>query len=229
MLFTAGPLAGQLSGRLGSVIAARNRGGSYFRNGTIPITSTTAEALAAKARLGALSTGWQSLTDAQRLAWQSWAQNNPVVNRLGQSITLQGNAAYISINARLLQAGGAAVDSPPIIPAPQPLASLTSTGDIGAGAFGLIFTPTPTGAAENLRIRAAVVRSAGINFIDNDIRVAGHSGVAEASPFDSQAIIEARLGALTVGDVVHQVVDVLDTTNGQVSLALRTRVTVTST
>ena len=67
--YTPGPLVSQISGSTGGQTFSRNRGGQYVRARAVPITSTTFEALAAKARLGTASAAWQGLTDGQRTAW----------------------------------------------------------------------------------------------------------------------------------------------------------------
>ena len=229
MLFTAGPLAGQLSGRLGSIVASRNRFGSYFRNGTIPITSTTPDALNAKARMAAISQQWQDLTSDQKLAWKAWATTNPALNRLGQQIILSPNAAYVSLNTRLHFIGSASIVDPPLEQAPAALLTLAQNADIGAGTFDLVYTATPLAADDKLWIQSCVVDSAGINYVQNLLRLIGTSPAAQASPFDHQSLVEARFGTLQVGQTVHSQVAVMDNANGQISPALATRTVVITT
>lgn len=228
-IFTPGPMAGQISGRVGSVVFSHNRGGTYVRNGTIPIKIMSEAALAAKARLATSSNAWQALTDAQRAAWVAWAQANSVTNRLGHAITLTGIAAFNSLNTRLRLALAAPITAPPIIPPPNGLLTLTQQGDIGAGAFGLTFTATPLSANVKLWIQACVTNSGAIEYVQNLIRYCGVSAAAQASPFDHQALIEARLGALVVGQTVTSFVSTFDTVTGQLSRPLRVQTVVTST
>lgn len=224
-----GLLATDLSGSLAGLVASHNAGGTYFRDRAIPTVSTTIFAIAAKNRLATTSQQWQGLTDAQRLSWSEWAVNNPVSDRIGARITLAGNMAYVSLNTRLLLAGFASVATPPIVPAPASLASLTLHGDIGAGAFDLDFTVSPLPADNNLWVREAVVNSAGINYIENKLRVVTISPAAQATPLDNQVDVEARLGTLVVGQKLVAVVSVLDSTNGQLSAPLRAEIIISST
>jgi hypothetical protein len=228
-LITPGGLVGQISGKAGTHVFSRNRGGAYMRNHVVPITSTTADALAAKARLSNLSTAWGALTAAQRLAWEAWAQTNPAVNRLGNQITLQGNAAFIQVNTRMLRAGLAQLSDPPLGVAPDALTTLSGTYDIGAGTFTIIYTPTPLGATERFWMRTYVASSEGVNFVENLLRVTTISPAAQGSGADDQADIEAKFGALSVGQVVHRVCHVFDGATGLLSAPLRTRGTVVST
>lgn len=229
MKFIPGPTIAAASGSLGGTVYSHNRYGVYTRNRTIPTNPQTTFQLGTRANLGNLSTAWSGLTSAQRLAWEEWARQNPITDRLGQQQILQGNAAYIQLNARLLADGAAAVDTPPITTAPDALITLLSEGDIGTADFELNFTPTPIGAAEKLWIQAAVTNSPAITYVKNLLRFVGTSAANQATAFDTQSLIEARFGALVVGVTVHQWVSVLDTASGQLSPPRRTSVVVTDT
>lgn len=230
MKFISSGLVGAMSGSVGAVTASRNRYGAYLRARAVPVNPNTTFQLATRASLSNLSTAWSGLTSGQRLSWREWADQNPIVDALGQVQNLAPNAAFIQLNARLLAVGIAAVNSPPIIVAPDALTALTSTVDIGVGGtFELAFTATPLGAAESLWIQAAVTNSAGINYVTNRLRFIGESAAAQASPFDTQALVEARFGTVIVGQSVHQWVSVLDQGSGLLSPPRRTSGVVTST
>jgi len=228
-LFIAGPVAGQVSGRIGSTVFAKNRSGSYIRQGTVPITSTTSYAMAAKARMTAATQAWQLLTAGQRLAWAEWANANPTVNRLGQQIHLTGHAAFVGIFCRLTAAALSTLTTPPILPAPAPLVTCTFDADIGPGDFDLTYTATPLGAAEYLWLEACVVDSAGINFVQNLKRFIGISAAAQASPFEQQSLVEARFGTLEVDNIVHMFVYTFSSVTGLLSAPLRVQATVVDT
>jgi len=227
--YSPGPLAGQISGSIGGSTYSHNRYGPYIRRRAVPVTSTSEDALNAKARFGGTSQAWQALTAPEKLAWAAWGQYNPVIDSLGMAQPLAGNVAYIQLNTRLLQAGEAEISVPPIIPAPLSLATLVQDCDIGVGDCDLTYTATPLAAGLMLRIRAAVVNSEGIKYVRNLMRVVGFSAAAQASPFDHQALIEAKFGTLIVGQTVHVLVDVLDTATGLVSAALKDVTIVTTT
>lgn len=229
MKFMPGPFIGNASGSVGGQVASRNRYGAYFRTRAIPVTSTTPAALNAKARFTTASQAWIALTEGQRLAWKEWALDNPVIDRLGQQQELQGNAAYIQINARLAAIGTAPIVAPPVAAAPTGLLTLAQTCDIGTGNFELVFTATPTGAGVLLYIQSAIVNSGGINYVSNKLRLIGVSGAAEASPFDHQTLLEARFGTAVVNQWVHSLVSTVDTTTGLLSGALSVKTQVIDT
>lgn len=228
-LIKPGGIVGQISGRVGGDVYSSNRYGRYVRNGSIPITSTTTEAINAKGRLATVSQAWQGLTAAQRAAWASWAQTNPVVNRLGDSVVLTGHAAFVKCNTVLYYLGAAQIDDPPLSTAPVPLVTLTQSCDIGAGTFDLTYTATPLAADEYLYIRTAVVDSHAINYVQNLLKLVGVSAAAQASPFDHQTLVEGRFGTLQVGQRVHTEVSVVSDDTGLVSAPLKAVTTVVST
>lgn len=229
MIFTPGPIVAALSGSVGGTVASRNRGGAYFRMRAVPITSTTPEALASKTRFADASQSWQLLTLGQRNAWQEWANANPSINALGFPKTLSGAQAYIAIAARMAALGDIAITDPPIIPAPDPLITMTQRGDIGAGSVQAEFTASPLAANEHLYIRAAITSSAGINNVQNLLRLTVRSPAAQSSPFDDQSEIETRLATLVVGQTLHVEISVYSATTGLVSGPLRSDVLVTTT
>lgn len=228
MKFTPGPMVSALSGSIGGQTFSRNRGGQYARARAVPVTSTTSEALAAKARLGTASAAWQGLTDGQRTAWSFWAAANPVINTLGNSINPGGMPAFVGNHIRMSLASAATLTSPPIIPAPDALLTAVQDGDIGAGDVDLAFTATPLGAGVHIWLLAAVTNSAGINYIQNLLRFCATSAGAQSSPYDNQSAIENRLGTLVVGQTLTVMAHVFDSNSGLLSLPTRARVVITT-
>ncbi len=224
-----GSIVGQVSGRIGGLVFSRNRGGDYVRNGPSPTNPQSSYQTAVRNALSLASAGWDTLTDSQRAAWVSWAQDHPVRNRLGESIRLQGNAAYVQLNSRLAYLGTAIVVAPPAVNAPDPLLSVTPTFDIGAGNFQLAYTATPLGAGLKLWVLGCLLGSPAITFVKNRLRHFYTSAAAAASPADLDTAFSARFGAPVVGQKVVLMAGVLDGTNGQLSAMLRCEGLVTTT
>jgi hypothetical protein len=183
----------------------------------------------AKARLANISAAWRDLTDAQKLAWVTFANNNPITDTLGQKQNLTGHAAYVAINTRLHKSGDTLLTVPPIVTAPDPLTTLTATWDIGAGNFALTFAPTPLGANNRLWVLAAVTDSAGINYVQNLRKLVTVTAKNQATGLDTQSAIEGRFGTLAVGQKVTIDAAVLDSTTGLLSTPMRVSGLVVST
>lgn len=200
--FTPGPAVATVSGSIGGTTFSRNRGGAYMRIRAIPVDPATSFQLNRRADLSTLSQNWQGLTGDQRQGWENWASQNPRVDALGQTFTMSGAMAYVSLNARIRADGGSLQDSPPIIPAPDAFTTMTFEADIGTGDFEINFTPT-LASGDKVTLWAAIVNSAGITYVRNLYRHIGMSAVDQVSPYDIESIVAARLGTLVVGQTVH--------------------------
>ncbi len=229
MLIKVGAIVAEMSGALGGIVAARNRGGAYLRNRTKPLVSTTEFALAAKALLAARSVAWQSLTEAQRDSWSAYAATVPVTNRLGETRHLTGHQTYIQLNINILNAGETVISAPPVTAAPDALLTLVADGDIGIGDFDLTFTATPLATDDMLYIFATIVSSPGINYVKNLLRFIGVSAAAQADPFDVESLFVARFGTPVVDQTVHFSVSVIDSKTGLLSVPITSKVVVTET
>jgi hypothetical protein len=106
-------LLSDIRGSVGGTTYSRNRGGSYARNRTVPINPQSSSQTRARSDLAQYSVGWASLTNAQRLAWNQYAETVVALNVLGESITYTGQQMYIRSNTLLELASLAAVNSPP--------------------------------------------------------------------------------------------------------------------
>jgi len=106
----------QASGSVGGMTASRNRGGNYMRARAIPTNPNTPQQILVRGLMAQLTSLWVStLTAAQRAAWELYAANVPLVNSLGDSMTVSGLNMYIRTNVPALQAGLARIDAAPTI------------------------------------------------------------------------------------------------------------------
>jgi len=224
-----GPMVGQISGSIGATTFSRNRYGLYTRRRTNPTNPNTIYQQEARSYLATASSAFAALTTAQKLAWEGFAKANPVTDNLGQTVTLAPNAAYVMLNSRLLRLGESQLTTPPIVPAPTGLTSLTLTADIGAGNVEVAYTSTPLGADDHLAVWAAVCPSPGVNYVKNLLKLVQVSAAAQASPLDIETAVTARFGTLAVGMTVHVQCQVWNDATGLASVALRDSVLVTTT
>lgn len=217
MKFKGGPAVSVASGSIGGTTFSRNRYGPYTRTRAIPTLVSNANTLAVRARLAQVSQAWGALTSAQMLAWSVYADSSPITDRLGDKQVLTPHAAFVQINARILLAGGTMVSVPPADEAPPSLLTCVGTFDIGAGTSTLAYTTTPLAASDCLYVQAAVLTRPGQRYWRNRLKLVHVSAAALASPFDYQASVEARFGALVVDQRVVLLASVLDKLTGLLS------------
>lgn len=189
-------MMGDMSGSVGGCTWSRNKGGLYVRSRTVPTNPNSLKQTASRSILGQLSSGWSLLTGAQRTQWGDWAALNPIVDSLGQSISLSGQQAYVGLNARLLGAGATAVATPPAATGPGDLVTATATYTAASGAIVVTFTTTPLAAGIKLAVWATLPQSPGRNPNRKQARLIGYTAAAAASPATVTSPYPAAVGQI---------------------------------
>lgn len=114
MALTKSTLLAEIRGSIAGSTFGRNRGGIYIRSRSVPINPGSEFQAAVRASLGLLSARWRdTLTNAQRAAWDAYALNTPRTNALGDPINIGGIGAYVRGNVSRIQAGLSIVDDGP--------------------------------------------------------------------------------------------------------------------
>ena len=211
-----GALAGQVSGSIGAETYAHNRFGSYIRLRSIPVQPDSARQLMRRAVLSALSSDWSTLTAGNRLSWKMWAQNNPIVDSLGDKRILSGHMAYVALNARLQGLALPTFDTPPVQAASPALTGLSIAASVATQEVTVTFTPANLPADDMLYIKACKTPTPTINYIKNLLRFLGADAVLGGSPYTCTAVATV-CGALTLDETIILMVAVLDNKTGLLS------------
>jgi len=121
----------QMSGSIAGDTFARNSYGNYVRARTKPVNPNSARQVAIRAAMAFLTDRWsQTLTAGQRTAWNLYASNVAMKNRLGETIYLSGFNHYIRSNIERKRINIGVIDAGPVvfeIPAADPTFSITAT------------------------------------------------------------------------------------------------------
>lgn len=81
---------------MGGTTFSRNRGGMYTRSRAVPTNPNTVRQQAQRSLFSAAVVAWSTLlTDQQRAAWNTYGENVPVTDRLGQTKNLSGQQWFI--------------------------------------------------------------------------------------------------------------------------------------
>jgi len=116
MALVKGGIAGEMSGKVGGMVFARNRSGMYVRSHATPVNPDTDRQQAARSKLSSLAQAFFGiLTPVQRTAWNQYGSQINFQNRLGDDIFLSGINHYIRTNSAVLLAGGVRIDDAPVI------------------------------------------------------------------------------------------------------------------
>lgn len=186
-----------VSGSIGGITFFQSSSGLTARTRTIPLDPNSNQQQAVRSALSDLSNRWQdTVTDAERGDWNTYAANVTLLNALGDPINVSGFNMYIRSNVQRLQNGRVVIDPAPTIfnlgnqgslpvfsasAATQRIDLTPLAADPGwfseDGAFGFVFVSRPM--------------NAGINFFRGPWRLngafPGDSGVPLVPPLGTDA------------------------------------------
>ncbi len=131
----------QISGSLGGMTGSHNRGGNYLRARAIPVNPNSPQQQAVRNAMTDLVGRWGGvLTPAQRDGWSDYAESTPVLNSLGDEVTLSGINMYTSSNIPRVQAGLDIVDDrPPFNNFGEAQEFVLSNASAGSGEFDVVY------------------------------------------------------------------------------------------
>ena len=153
MIFTPGGIVAAASGSLGGTTFSRNRGGPYARTRAIPVNPNTEWQQEVRSLMAVLTSRWlDTLTDDQRMAWDTYADAVHLPNSLGSDRNVGGLGMYVRSNLPRLQADPVLltrVDDAPVIFNLGPYTLPVLSGAIeSAQTASLAFTNTDDWAGE---------------------------------------------------------------------------------
>lgn len=177
----------QMSGSIAGTTFARNRYGNYARARTVPTNPQTAPQTAVRSAMALLSTRWaQTLTAAQRTAWNLYGQSVSMLNRLGESTFLTGYNHYIRSNLWFARVNLTIVDDGPTtfeIPDADPTVAVTFSE--AAQTISVVFDTGLAWANEDdgwMEIYQGSPQNAQRNFFDGPWRYVAAIAGATAGP-----------------------------------------------
>lgn len=170
-------LVSATSGKLNGSVAASNRGGAYLRNKGVTSNPQTVSQQTNRSRFGSISSQFRSLTPSQIAAWNSAAQDFPIIDRFGDTRYLSGLALFVQLNKNLADIGLPAITEPPVkqsFPAIEAVGFNVLVGDTPAedvvqGTINAEFT----GNTFEVVVYATGNISPSINYVKNRVRVVG--------------------------------------------------------
>lgn len=183
-------LATQISGSIGGITGARNKGGMYLRSRAIPTDPSTANQQDQRNRVASAAAGWAALTQSQRDAWDTYASNVAVTDSLGDSILLSGQNWYLAQYTMLTQAGGTPASNGPTTMSLPTLGTVSMSNlDPGAQEIDISYDNSADWAIITggyMLIQAGLPQSPGRSFYKSPfqftVSVAGNTATPPTSP-----------------------------------------------
>lgn len=162
-----GPAIAEARGSVAGTTFSRNTYGPYIRNKTSPVQPQSNPQQQQRSAFSSISRRWRdTLTAAQREAWEDYAAGTPIIDVFGNKQTLKGNAIYCAFNSTWLRNGETPVDVAPVTPGEAPMLLATINFDAVAGIELDAFTPTLLNADKFSIQESAFPCSQGRNFFN---------------------------------------------------------------
>jgi hypothetical protein len=188
------------SGKIGSSVAAKGRGASYFRLKTKPHNPNSSNQSTSRTNMRINAQAWKALTQTQINSWNAAAPNFPRRNKLGNLIIISGFNLFCGCN-NTLRAIGATV----ITTAPTPTTVLTPLGvavTYAATVITVTWTSGAIPASTSYMLWATPGLSAGKSYVKSQYRFIEAIAAAATSPQVVTTAYAARFGQAAVGSKV---------------------------
>lgn len=207
-------IVSEVRGKLNGSVFSKNRGGAYMRTKVTPVNPQTIAQGNVRALLTTLSQGWRSLTEAQRLAWNSAVSAFTSTDIFGDIKTPSGINLYNKLNLNLGAIGEAPISTPPVAVGVGYLSALSLAADASASTIAATFTAEGASAGQTVIVEATPCLSAGKSFVKSEFRQIGTFAGDATSPQAIGAMYVAKFGAMTADKKIFVRMKFVDKTTG---------------
>jgi hypothetical protein len=214
-LVKLGALAQDVRGSIAGTTFSKSRAGATTRQKVSPSQPRTARQTAIRAIMTNVSQAWRNLSQDMMASWTSWSNNHPIPNIFGDPIKLAPNAAFVRVNADLLNVaevwGGAMpfpltlpLSAPPVDPTVLPASPLSVTANASSGVV-TVTTETQTASSGFYALWVTRGYSLGVKHIESLLKLGATLPVMDAgttlvaTPSTNNPLISFQTGqAVTV-------------------------------
>lgn len=136
-------IVADVRGSIGGVTFGRGGGGAIARTNIKPVNPRSSLQSARRAVIAQLSQYWSgSLDETERTSWRTYSAGTNWTNKVGTAASISGMAAFVRLNALLVQTGQPIQDTAPV-----------QTGHAGTPTF--TFTANPTSKVCSIALPSA--------------------------------------------------------------------------
>lgn len=184
----------QMSGSIGGITGAHNKGGLYLRARSVPSNPGSPQQSDIRSTVAQLSNLWlNELTAEQREAWKTYAEAVLLPSPLGDQRVVTALNHYIRSNVPRIQAGLARIDDAPAFQSIGDYTNPSFTVDGDDDEASITFDNTDSWASETgsaMLIYLSRPANPTINYHTGPYRYAGRINGATGTPPSSPATIE---------------------------------------
>jgi hypothetical protein len=215
--------------KIGGHVASKNRAGSYFRTKVTPVNPQSTAQTAVRNRLSGISSGWRSLTAAQRAAWNAAVGDFAKTDIFGDLRNPTGFNLYQQLNNNLVTCGESQITTPPEVVAVDAFTSITLTAEDSTVAESFSLAIVPAVEADHLvKVYATPPMSAGISFVKSEYRLIAILPNSQSSPWNGLSDYQAVFGSTgQAGQKIFVRVVQVEENSGIAGISLETSAIVT--
>ena len=189
----------EMSGSAKGVTAAKTRGRKYIRNRGYGGSVRTSDQASVKAVFKRLSQAWQSLTNAQILAWNAAAGSAEAKSVLGTKTKITGSNLFMRLNYWVVYCGSNIMQTPPTLVGVD--APAVATIALSSSAFTFTLESIPASVADlKLVIFTSDPQSNGISRAYSKAAAFDDPQTPVTTAIDIKAAYEAKYGAVSAGN-----------------------------
>ena len=184
----------EMSGSAKGVTAAKTRGRKYIRNRGYGGSIRTTFQSSVKAVFKQLSQAWQSLTNAQILAWNAAANTAQGKSVLGTKAKISGANLFMRLNYWVVYCGGNIMETPPTLTGVEAPAAATVVISSSAMTFTLADIPSDVSDLK-LVIQASEPQGNGITRAYSKAAAFADPYIPVTTANDSKSAYDSKRGA----------------------------------
>ncbi len=219
---TLGPMVSEARNKLGAQVFSRNKAGAYTRAWVKPLQPPSYNRDYVQANMKAIILAWQStLTDAQRAAWEGFAQAYPQNLPQVGSKPVSSFTIFTKVNLIQMFDTGIVMADPPADQSVEMLGdclfnTLTHTGP----SVKLEWSPTlPATTFIHVYLTGSI--SPGITNFERYLKIVADEPVNVAQPYDVTTVYTSIFGAPIAGKRVGLKAVLMNSLNGALSIETR--------
>jgi len=217
-----------VSGSVGGVTYARNRGGMYARARSVPVNPNSALQQIVRQRFALIAGFWSLISEAQRELWTNYAEGTPMTDQFGEVKILSGQQMQTRLNVHQRNVGLSGNFTAP----PTPGMSLLNPVelDLTGAAWNVTFTDTDSWAIADggkLQVQIGRQQNPGIEFFDGPWRTGLVIDGATAGAPSSPQLMTNPFGETPIAGQKVSIRVIASDADGRMSMAQKTRTIVT--
>lgn len=213
-------LISEMRNKLNGSVFSRNRGGSILRTKVTPTNPMTAAQVAVRSRLAYFAQKWRTLTEDERLSFNSAVTQWARTDIFGDVVNPSGITLYIRLNINITNGGGAEITTCPQPTGADALSNLELASGSQTQLLNVDFLPATVPVGHALIIESTPCVSPGIYNVNSQYRQISTVSAGTNAPINIWNDVAAKFGVPVDFQKIHVRAKLVNITTGETSQSL---------